>query len=89
MYLYYIEVKLSVWTDESFTLGSSEIRLAMDMAKKPRCERNGGVFLVLRVANALSEYPSFQVLPNPYDPRYQSFFVVEEADARVRYKSAI
>jgi hypothetical protein len=86
---YYVEVKSSEGTDECFTLGSSEIRLAMEMAKKYRRGRKCGVFLVLRVANALSEYPLFQVLPNPYDLRYQSFFVVEEADARVRYKLSI
>jgi hypothetical protein len=79
-----IEVKASQGEDESFKLGSSEIRLAMDLAKKKR-NRND-VFQILHVTNALSESPSFRLLPNPYDQRYQSYFDVEDADARVRYK---
>jgi len=79
-----VEVKASQGEDESFKLGSSEIRLATDMAKKKR-NRNE-IFQILHVTNALSEKPSFRLLPNPYDQRYQSYFVVEDADARVRYR---
>lgn len=79
-----VEVKASQGDDESFKLGSSEIRLAMDLAKKKR-NRNE-VFQILHITNALSEKPSFRLLPNPYDQRYQSNFVVEDATARVRYK---
>jgi hypothetical protein len=81
---YFIEVKSSEGDQEIFTLGSSEIRLAMDLAKKSRKRRNGA-FVVLRVLNALSKQPTFQLLPNPYDSRYQGNFVIEEAEARVRY----
>ncbi|MHB8369079.1 MAG: sacsin N-terminal ATP-binding-like domain-containing protein [Leptospirales bacterium] len=82
---YFIEVKSSEGDQESFTLGSSEIRLAMDLAKKsPR--RRKEIFLVLRIANALTNTPVFKLLPNPYDARYQPMFFIEEADARVRYK---
>lgn len=84
---HYIEVKSSEGAQESFTLGSSEIRLAMELAKKSR-KRRKETFVVLRVSNALTAAPSFQLLPNPYDPRYQSLFVIEEADARVRYSSS-
>jgi hypothetical protein len=83
---YYIEVKSSEGDSESFTLGSSEIRLAMELTKKTRQKRKE-IFLMLRVSNALTTTPSFQLLPNPYDQKYQSFFVIEEADARVRYRS--
>jgi|GEM_PF-1170398 len=83
---YYIEVKASEGESERFTLGSSEIRLAMELAKKSRRQRKE-IFLVLRVLNALSEVPSFELLPNPYDHKYQAFFIIEEADARVRYRS--
>lgn len=83
---YYIEVKASEADQESFTLGSSEIRLAMELSKKTR-KRRKETFAILRVSNALTAAPSFQLLPNPYDPRYQSLFVIEEADARVRYSS--
>lgn len=81
---YHVEVKSSEGEQESFTMGSSEIRLAMELAKRSRRRRE--VYVVLRVANALSGAPSFELLPNPYDPRYQSQFVIEEADARVRYR---
>ncbi|HHO2171155.1 TPA: sacsin N-terminal ATP-binding-like domain-containing protein [Aeromonas hydrophila] len=83
---YYVEVKASEGESESFTLGSSEIRLAMGLAKKSRYQKKE-IFLILRISNALSKAPSFQLLPNPYDPMYQTHFVIEEADARVRYRS--
>jgi hypothetical protein len=83
---YYMEVKSSEGDSEGFTLGSSEIRLAMELTKKTRQKRKE-IFLMLRVSNALTTTPSFQLLPNPYDQKYQSFFVIEEADARVRYRS--
>lgn len=83
---YHIEVKASEGDNENFTLGSSEIRLAMELAKKSS-RRRKAIFMVLRVSNALTATPSFQLLPNPYDQKYQSLFVIEEADARVRYQS--
>ena len=83
---YNIEVKATEGEDESFTLGSSEIRLAMELARKGRRRRKGR-FLVLRVTNALSNHPSFHLLPNPYEPRFQPQFLIEEAGARVRYKA--
>jgi hypothetical protein len=83
---YHVEAKASEGANESFPIGSSEIQLAMKLAKKSR-RRQKGVFLILRVANVLSDRPSFQLLPNPYDQRYQSLFVIEEAGARVRYNA--
>jgi hypothetical protein len=83
---YFVEVKSSEGDQESFTLGSSQIRLAMQLAKKSRRRRRES-FVVLRIANALTTAPSFQLLPNPYDQRYQSQFEIEDADARVRYRS--
>ncbi len=79
-----IEVKASQGDDESFKLGSSEIRLAMELSKRRR--KRNDVFQILHVTNALSENPSFKLLPNPYDPNYQSYFDVVDADARVRYR---
>ena len=83
---HYIEVKSSEGDQESFSFGSSEIRLAMELSKKSRKKRKE-TFLVLRVSNALTMTPSFELLPNPYDPKYQHQFVIEDADARVRYLS--
>jgi len=82
---YYVEVKSSSGADEMFTLGSSEIRLAMELSKSKRSRRQS-VFLLLRVLHALSERPTFQVLPNPYDERYRALYDVVEAGARVRYR---
>ena len=81
---YCIEVKASQGDDETFKLGSSEIRLSMDLAKKKKTRKE--IFQILHVTNALTKNPSFRLLPNPYDQKYQSYFVVEDADARVRYK---
>jgi len=67
-----------------FTLGSSEIRLAMDIGTKVKRRRE--VFVLVHVKNALSPQPSAVVLPNPYDPKHTGMFSIEEADARVRYR---
>jgi hypothetical protein len=81
---YRVEVKASSGDDESFTLGSSEIRLAMDIGTKGR--RRKETFVLVHVKVALTAQPTAVVLPNPYDPKHAGVFVVEEADARVRYR---
>jgi hypothetical protein len=81
---YYVEVKASVGSDESFTLASSEVGLARDLARK--MNRNKKEFRILHVTNALSPKPGFRALPNPYDPRFETQFSVEDADTRVRYE---
>lgn len=80
-----VEVKASMGDDETFTLGSSEIRLAMDIATKGK--RKKEVFVLVHVKNVLSLQPTAVVLPNPYDPKNTGMFRVEEADARVRYRT--
>lgn len=80
-----IEVKSSVGDDESFKLGSSEIRLAMDLATRGKRRRE--VFILVQVKHALSITPTAVVLPNPYDPKFAGMFIIEEADARVRYRT--
>ena len=83
--LFFVEVKSSSATDETFTLGSSEIRLAMDLARAKSRKRRER-FVILRVMNAMSAKPTFQALPNPYDDRFQGFYNIDEAGARVRYR---
>jgi hypothetical protein len=83
--MFFVEVKSSSGTDETFTLGSSEIRLAMDLARAIRRKRRER-FVILRVMNAMSAKPTFQILPNPYDDRFQGFYNIVEAGARVRYR---
>jgi hypothetical protein len=48
--------------------------------------RNKKEFRILHVTNALSPKPGFRALPNPYDPRFETQFSVEDADTRVRYE---
>lgn len=81
----HIEVKASSSDDESFLFGSSEINLALRLAGSSR-RRRKETFLILHVSNALSVSPSFQLLPNPYERQYASMFVIDEANARVRYE---
>jgi hypothetical protein len=80
---FHVEVKASAGDDEIFTMGSSEIRLAMDIGTKGKRRRE--VFVLVHVKYALSAQPSAVVLPNPYDPNFTDMFSVVEADARVRY----
>ena len=80
-----VEVKSSAGDDEAFTLGSSEIRLAMDLGTRGKRRRE--VFVLVHVKSALSAAPTAVVLPNPYDPKYAAMFSLEEADARVRYRA--
>ena len=82
---HHIEVKSSSGADEMFTLGSSEIRLAMQLSKSKRSRRKG-LFLLVRVLNALSERPVFQLLPILTDERFRSLYDIVEAGARVRYR---
>ena len=82
--LHRIEVKSSSGDDESFTLGSSEISLAMELASKKRGRRE--LFMLVHVKNALSAAPQAVVLPNPYESKSAGLFSIEKADARVRYR---
>lgn len=79
---YYIEVKASADENDSFELGSSEIRKAMELVKRKKRH----VFMIMHVQNALSKNPKCRLLPNPYDPRNQEIYSVEDAGARIRYR---
>lgn len=81
--LYRVEVKATAGDDESFNLGSTEIKVAMELASTRKKQKEK--FVLIHVKKALSINPEFSVLPNPYDPKYQGLFIIEEADARVRY----
>jgi hypothetical protein len=80
-----VEVKASAGDDEMFTMGSSEIRLAMDIGTRGKRRRE--TFVLVHVKNALSRQPTAVVLPNPYDPRHLGTFNIEEAGVRVRYQA--
>ncbi len=78
---YFIEVKSSEGEAEDFELGSSEVAKAMEVANKKRMR-----FVILRVLNALSTEPTFDVLPNPYEPSSKELYSIEEGGLRVRYR---
>lgn len=82
--LHRIEVKSSSGDDESFTLTSSEISLAKELASKKRGRRE--MFMLVHVKNVLSTSPQAVVLPNPYESKSACLFRIEESDARVRYR---
>lgn len=82
---YRVEVKATAGDDESFTLGSSEIRLAQELGAAKKRKRP--IYLVAHVKQALSASPSVVILPNPFDPKYSGLFSISDADARLRYRS--
>jgi len=82
---YRVEVKATQGDGDVFSLGSSEIALAMDIAGKTK--RRKETFLIVHVKEVLSTSPRAVVLPNPYDPASEGLFRIEEAEARVSYRS--
>jgi hypothetical protein len=84
---FYVEVKSTEGDSDSFKMGSSEIRLALELAKRRR--RTKETYLILHISNVLTPTPSFRLLPNPYDERNSSLFTIEEADARISYRPSL
>ena len=82
---YNIEVKSSEEDGTGFTLGTSEIRHAREIARKSR-RRQREEFFVLKVDRVLTSEPKFTLLPNPYDPAHQDRFVIIDEGARVTYR---
>ena len=82
---YHIEVKSSEDDNNGFTLGSSEIQLAREIAQNRRNRRREKYF-VLKVNQALTSEPQFTLLPNPYDPAYKDRFDIVEEGARVTFR---
>ena len=82
---YHIEVKSSEEDGTGFTLGTSEIRCAREIAQKRR-KRQRELYFVLKVDHALSSEPKFTLLPNPYDPVHQDRFIIVDEGARVTYR---
>lgn len=76
------EVKATTGDDEIFELGSSEIRLAVELANGRK-----KIFSIIHVMDALSDKPEMRLLPNPYSKKYKSFYQVEDAGLRIRYEA--
>lgn len=82
---YSIEVKSSEEESTGFTLGTSEIRHAREIARKSR-KRQREAFFILKLDHVLTRTPGFTLLPNPYDPAHQDRFIILEEGARVSYR---
>lgn len=82
---YYIEVKASKGSDESFQMGVSEVRLA-DEVVSSRSRRKNEEFLILHIMNVLS-MPQPRLLNNPYHPKYKDSYKIDNAGVRVRYRA--
>lgn len=80
---YYLEVKASKGDDNSFRLGTSEVKIARKLTTK---KVKNEVFQVVHVLNALSMSPSPHVLPNPFEDKYREKFDLSDADVWVRYR---
>jgi hypothetical protein len=81
---YKVEVKASAGDTPAFTLGSSEIALAMEIATRKKGRR--ARFVLVHVRNALSTAPDAVLLPNPYGADGANVFRIDQADARVSYR---
>jgi hypothetical protein len=81
---HFIEVKTTQGNDDSFELGSSEVRtLALDKA-----HRKKELFHILHLVSALSEKPELRLLPNPFNRRHGGKYRFENARLRVRDEMA-
>lgn len=82
---YFIEIKSSDGDSTEFTLASSEVRLARELGRSQK-KKTTKVFCILRVGNALSTSPTFTLLPNPFDPKYEGCFSIIDEGARISYR---
>jgi len=79
---YFIEVKATQGENTGFELGSSEVQLAIDAARKYKKER----FVIFHVINVLSDAPSIRTLPNPYHKSGAQKYSIANKGLRMTYK---
>ena len=80
---WHVEVKATAGDDSSFELGISEIRAATRLARQAR----RGRWRILRVRNALSEQPGFDLIPNPFEDKFKDCFHLHRGGMRVSYRA--
>jgi len=78
---FYVEVKATTRQDELFELGSSEIRWAVECARRERGYR------ILHIHNVLSSAPVAHFLPNPFETRNKDLFRTDESGLLIRYRT--
>lgn len=79
---YYIEVKATQGDNTTFELGSSEVRLAIDVARNSKKKK----FIILHVLNTLSNSPRIRTLPNPYHKNGLNKYTITNQGLRMAYK---
>lgn len=77
----FIEVKSTTGDDRTFDLGASEVRYAAEVAQSPI----NGRYLILRVKRSLLATPDFEVLPNPFEPKYRDRYVFSRNSFQISY----
>lgn len=77
---WHVEVKATQGDEPQFDLGVSEIEAASRFAGDARRP-----WRILRVRDALSDSPSFEWLPNPFEPDFRKLFRFEKAGMTVIY----
>lgn len=78
--VWHVEVKASHGDDPRFDLGISEIEAASRLARSR--ER---LWRILRVLNALSDNPTFEWLPNPFEEGFRRHFWLRKGGMVVSY----
>ena len=78
---WHVEVKATQEADCHFELGISEVRTASRLANASR-----RVWRILRVQHVLTEQPTFQWLPNPFEANSRSLFQLHTGGMWVSYR---
>ena len=74
----HVEVKATSGDDAQFELGISEIKAASRLARR-------GLWRILRIRRALSDYPEFDLLPNPFEDRFRERYRLQRGGMWVSY----
>ncbi len=77
---WHIEVKATQGEDPQFDLGISEIEAASRLARS-----RSQPWRILRVGNALSDQPTFEWLPNPFQEGFRKHFRLRKGGMMVSY----
>lgn len=78
--LWHVEVKATQGDEPQFDLGISEIEAASRLARV-----KDGRWRILRVCNALTEHPTFEWLPNPFEEGFRKHFRLRKGGMMVSY----
>lgn len=80
---YLIEVKATVGDEAEFEMGPSQVECAIEYRDHPQVQ-----YLVCRVRRALTDDPSWDLLPNPFEQSQRGRFRIHDAGMKVEYRKA-